>query len=178
MKKLILLALICTAILLSNCTPSPSPGPATPIPTPTPTYTMTATETALVGDWIWDSTVTYAGGNITTVYSPNKVVSYGTVITNTLYAGSHMDLKSSLYVGTQYYNADLFGNSFGGVSSLWYIITSASGNKLQVVSPSFMPFVMGGGNGSYITTLSTTKLIVQEWTIGTIANGTKAFYHK
>ena len=67
MKKLILLALICTAIVLSNCTPSPSPGPATPTPTPTPTptYTMTATETALVGDWIWDSTTCCNGSLIT-----------------------------------------------------------------------------------------------------------------
>lgn len=85
MKKLILLALTCTAIVMSNCTPSPSPGPATPTPTPTPTPTTTFThaDSLISGNWILDLTEMY-------------LTSSGALISSTTHtdpANCHLNLK-------------------------------------------------------------------------------------
>jgi hypothetical protein len=178
MKRLILLALTCTAIVMSNCTPSPSPGPATPTPTPTPTptYTMTATETALVGDWIWDKTENYSA-NVLTSITTSATPSY------TYLAGVHMDLHSTLIInnaiyyamyGCNLYNGDFYTPNFtsGALSSssMWYV--KLMGGFEYLTSPSFTPAT------GYIITLNATTLIVQSWVPGQTLNGTKAFYHK
>jgi hypothetical protein len=175
MKKLILLALTCTAIIMSNCTPSPSPGPATPTPTPTPTptYSMTATETALVGDWIWDKTENYSAGVLTSI-TTSATPGY------TLYAGIHMDLKSTLYMNTSYYtiygynmfNGDAYAPNISAAvtSSAWYVKNLSAGEYLYGIS-----YVLTQG---YLYTLNATTLITQAWVTGQTPNGTKVFYHK
>ena len=178
MKKLILSALTCTAIVMSNCTPSPSPGPATPTPTPTPTptYSMTATETALVGDWIWDKTENYSA-NVLASITTSATPSY------TFLAGAHMDLKSTLAInsasyytmyGCNCYNSYYYAPNytFGAVSNpgLWYV--KLMGGFEYLTSFSHTP------STGYIITLNSTTLIVQSWVPGQTLHGTKAFYHK
>ncbi len=129
MKKLILSVLACFAIVISSCnqnSPAPSPATPTPTPAPTPTSSMTATEALLVGDWIWDKTELYTNGSLYVIYTPSTLQSSGgAATTNTLYAGSHMVLKSSFWNGTattnslvpQFYNADYYSYQSG--SSFW-----------------------------------------------------------
>jgi hypothetical protein len=183
MKKLLLSAIACFVIVLSSCNQnSPTPSPATPAtPTPTPTSSMTATEAGLVGDWIWDKTELYNSGNLYQTYTPStQIDASGAVFTNTMYAGSHMDLKSSFYNGTantstlspQFYNADYY--SLQSSSNLWYVARPATGNQLKLQS-SFMPFYCSGGN---IILLNSTNLVIQDWLSSQIANGNKCYYHK
>jgi hypothetical protein len=178
MKKLILLALICSTIALTNCKKTASPTPAAPaVPTtPTPTYTMTATETALVGDWIWDKTENYSA-NVLTSITTSATPSY------TYLAGSHMDLKSTLAInsasyyamyGYNWYNSEYYAPNytFGAVSNpgFWYV--KLMGGFEYLTSFSHTP------STGYIITLNSTTLIVQSWVPGQTLNGTKAFYHK
>jgi hypothetical protein len=178
MKKLILLALICSTIALTNCKKTASPTPAAPAApsTPTPTYTMTATETALVGDWIWDKTENYSANVLTSITT-------STTPTYTYLAGAHMDLHSTLIInnaiyyamyGCNLYNGDFYSPNFpsGALSSssMWYV--KLMGGFEYLTSPSFTPAT------GYIITLNATTLIVQSWVPGQTLNGTKAFYHK
>ncbi len=185
MKKLILSAVACIVIVLSSCnqnSPAPSPATPTPNPTPTPTSSMTATEALLVGDWIWDKTEGYMNGNIYSTFTPStQIDASGAVGTNTMYAGSHMVLKSTFLGGTattsslspQFYNADYY--SISSISGSWYVARPATGNQLKL-SQTFVPFIAtAGGN---IITLNATTLIIQDWQIGQIPSGHKCFYHK
>lgn len=188
MKKLILSAIACFAIVISSCNQnSPAPSPATPVSTPTPTPTttptasMTATEAALVGDWIWDKTEEYSSGNLGSIRTPSSIqYGNGTTTTYTLYSGAHMVLKSSFYNGAvttnsfvpQNYDADYYG--FQSSSSLWHVARPATGNQLYyptATHPSCYPI-------ANIITLNSTNLVVQAWLPGQIANGYKCFYHK
>lgn len=188
MKKLILSALASIAIVISSCnqnSPAPSPAtPATPTPTPTPTSSMTATEALLVGDWIWDKTEGYMNGNIYSTFTPStQIDASGAVGTNTMYAGSHMVLKSTFLGGTattstlspQFYNADYY--SISSISDYWYVARPATGNQLKL-SQTFVPFIAGGAGGGNIITLNATTLIIQDWQVGQIPSGNKCFYHK
>jgi hypothetical protein len=175
MKKLILSAIACFIIVLSSCNQnSPSPSPATPAtPTPTPTTSMTTTEAALVGDWIWDKTENYTSGNLTSIHTPATLqFATGAPTSYTLYAGSHMVLKSSLYNGSastpQYYNADFYSGS--AISSAWGVIANANGLQLNAN--------WGIMYGGYIITLTANTLICHAWITGGIANGAKCYYHK
>jgi hypothetical protein len=181
MKKLILSAIACFVIVLSSCnqnSPTPAPAtPATPTPTPTPTSSMTATEAALVGDWIWDKTESYTSGNLTSIVTPSTTQGgTGAPTSYTVFAGSHMVLKSSFYNNTattysfvpQQYNADYY--SYYSLSNSWQVSTNPNGPKLTTPHS-----VLGGG---YIITLNSTNLIVQAWLPGQIPNGGKLFYHK
>jgi hypothetical protein len=173
MKKIILLALICTVIVMSNCTPSPSPGPATP--TPTTTYSMTATETALVGDWIWDKTENYSSGVLTSI-TTSATPSY------TMYAGKHMDLKSTFYnsnagyaiQGFNMFNVDTYYPNYLGSapvpSGSWYVKNLTTGECLTVTSMYL--------TNVYMQTLNATTLVTQSWGIGQTAHGSKSFFHK
>jgi nitrous oxide reductase accessory protein NosL len=99
MKKLILSALACTALVISSCNQN-SPAPAPAAPTPAPTSSMTATEALLVGDWIWDKTEVYGSGNLSQIRTPATYqLLPNAPTTNNMYAGSHMVLKSSFYNG-------------------------------------------------------------------------------
>jgi len=84
MKKLILLALTCTAIVLSNCTPAPSPTPAAPAaPATIPTTTFTHADSLISGNWILDLTEMY-------------LTSSGALISSTTHtdpANCHLNLK-------------------------------------------------------------------------------------
>ena len=182
MKKLILSAITCFVIVLSSCNQnSPTPAPATPAtPTPTPTSSMTATETALVGDWIWDKTESYTSGGYSFIYTPSTFQSSGgAATTNTLYAGSHMVLKSSFLNGTantnslvpQTYNADYYSYQSG--SSFWYVKPIAAGDQL-FTNGSGIPYCNVGN----IITLNSTNLVTQQWLPGQIPNGNKCYYHK
>jgi hypothetical protein len=168
--------------VLSSCNQnSPTPAPATPAtPTPTPTSSMTATETALVGDWIWDKTENYTSGNLSQIYTPITFQYLpNAATTNTMYAGSHMVLKSSFYNNTattstlvpQQYNADYYSGASAN-SAVWYVGALASGNLLATVAIS-TPFT-----GGYILTLNANTLICHSWSPGQIANGNKCYYHK
>ena len=183
MKKLILSALACIAIVISSCnqnSPAPAPAPAAaPAPTPTTTATssMTATETLLVGDWIFDKEESYTSGNLYgTTNTSNTTLSNGTVSTYTLFAGAHMDLKSTIYNATvttpQFYNADYY--SYSSMSNAWWVMTSGNGDRLFLLS-STAPFLV---SGAYIVTLNATTLIYQTWIPGQIANGGKTYFHK
>ena len=183
MKKLILSALACIALVISSCnqnSPAPAPAPAAaPAPTPTTTATssMTATETLLVGDWIFDKVESYSSGNLSaTTNTSNITYANGTVFTYTVYAGAHMNLKSSLFNNTVYtpqmYNGDYYGSS--SISGAWWVMTSGSGDKLFLPS-STAPLA---ASGAYIITLNATTLIYQEWIPGQIANGGKSYFHK
>ena len=188
MKNFILLALACIALVISSCNQnSPAPAPATPAPapTPTPTSSMTATEAALVGDWIFDKEENYISGNLyTTITTSNATYANGAVYTSTLYASSHMILKSTLFNATvspppmrQFYNADYFCSiSF---SAFWQVNPSANGEKLFIGGGSaFFPAANSLDADSYIITLNATTLITQEWNVGSIPNGDKTYYHK
>jgi hypothetical protein len=179
MKKLILLALIYSTIALTNCKKTASPTPAAPAApsTPTPTYTMTATETALVGDWIWDKTENYSAGVLTTVITP-------TTAGYVMYAGAHIDLKSTLYLGNgynspYYYNwyamKSYFPNYTGGAaetSSCWWVENLTAGE--YIYSSSSLTSIITG----YIKTVNFNTLITQTWVIGQTSNGKKSYYHK
>jgi hypothetical protein len=186
MKKLILSALACIALVISSCnqnSPAPSPATPTPTPAPTPTSSMTATEALLVGDWIWDKTETYQSGNLATIWTPTTLQYLpSAATTNTTYAGSHVVLKSSFYNNTattntlvaQNYNADYYSNY--NFSSYWNVNITPNGPLLGGVGG-------GGLTGpvnciGYILTLNANTLICQSWTPGQIANGTKYYYHK
>jgi hypothetical protein len=189
MKKLILFAIGCFAIVISSCNQnSPGPAPATsstPTPTPTTTATssMTATEALLVGDWIWDKTENYSSGNLYVTTTPSTQQSGTNAATPyTFYAGSHMVLKSSLYNGTvntntlvpqisQYYNADYY--SYISQSFMWYVDRPITGEKL--IAHGLGETFSGSAN---IITLNSTSLICQEWLPGQIPNGKKIYYHK
>ncbi len=185
MKKLILSALACIAIVLSSCnqnSPAPAPAPAAPTPAPTPTTTatssMTATEALLVGDWIFDKQESYSSGNLSaTTNTSNITYANGTVFTYTVYAGAHMDLKSSLLNNTVYtpqmYNGDYYGSS--SISGAWWVMTSGNGDQLTLLS-GVSP--CGTSGSDYIITLNATTLIYQEWIPGQIANGGKTYFHK
>lgn len=187
MKKLILSALACFAIVLSSCnqnSPAPAPAPAAPTPAPTPTTTatssMTATEALLVGDWIFDKQESYNSGNLySTTNTSNTTLSDGTVSTYTFFAGAHMDLKSTIYNATvttpQFYNADYY-SLVASMSNAWWVRPTAYGDQLNLSGLS--PFITGGGAGAYIITLNATTLIYQTWQPGQIANGGKSYYHK
>jgi hypothetical protein len=183
MKKLILSALACIALVITSCNQnSPTPAPATPAtPTPTPTSSMTATEALLVGDWIWDKTENYNSGNLFRIWTPTTYQQLPSAAsTYTAYSGSHMVLKSSFYNGTatplasmpQSYNAD-YSIGFASFSQAWQVNQLATGNQLQTTSNGY-PSNLGGN----IITLNATTLVVQEWLPGQIANGNKCFYHK
>ena len=183
MKKLILSALACIAIVISSCnqnSPAPAPAPAAaPAPTPTTTATssMTATETLLVGDWIFDKTENYNSGNLlTTITTSNSISANGTVATYTFFAGAHMVLKSTIYNATvttpQLYNVDSYSQT--SASGLWRVTPSGSGDKLFLGFTS-TPCV---ANDAYIITLNATTLIYQVWIPGQIANGNKVYFHK
>jgi len=185
MKKLILSALACIALVISSCNQnSPAPAPATPAPTPTPTPTssMTAIEALLVGNWIWDKEEEYISGNLfSTITTSNIISANGSVTTNTAYAGSHMVLKSTTVgypntvgIMSQRYNADYY--SYLSQSSGWYVQPTALGDQLNLTI--YNPFVTGGGAGAYIITLNATTLIYQSWIPGQIPNGIKSYYHK
>jgi hypothetical protein len=182
MKKLILSAIACFAIVLSSCNQnSPTPAPATPAtPTPTPTSSMTATEALLVGDWIWDKTEVYGSGNLSQIRTPATYqLLPNAPNTNNMYAGSHMVLKSSFYNGVaststaipQFYNADYY--TFQSYSNSWWVTTNANGAILNT-----MGGVGGIMSGGYITTLNTNTLICHQWVPGGIANGNKDYFHK
>jgi hypothetical protein len=174
MKKLILSAITCFIIVLTSCNQnSPTPAPATPAtPTPTPTSSMTATEAALVGDWIWDKAELYSSGNVIEIYTPSTIqFGTGAPTTYTYYAGSHMVLKSSIYLNAlsfNQYNADYYSAS--AISSAWWVSTNPNGTLLN---PGF-----GVLSGGYIVTLTANTLICQQWVPGGIGNGYKSFYHK
>jgi hypothetical protein len=191
MKTLTLLAAFAFLLGIASCkqnspapaTPSPAPAPTTPTTTPTPTTPisgMTATEAALVGDWIWDKSEVYSSGNISQIYH-DSVWQIGNTIMKTLYAGSHMVLKSSFYNGTattstlipQYYNGDFY-SGYGAASSMWYISKSPTGEKL------FSPLVIGhiSSTTMNIITLNSTTLVLQDWLPGQIPNGGKSYWHK
>ena len=174
MKKLILSALACIALVISSCNQnSPAPAPATPAPAPapTPTSSMTATEALLVGNWIWDKTETYTSGNLTSSITPTSTWP----ITGTLnWAGSHMVLKSSIYSSSSnpnFYNADFY-NGPNATSGSWAVTVNPNGTFLGLAGG------MPGTSGGYIITLNTNSLIHQIWVPGGIANGNKAYYHK
>ena len=183
MKKLILSALACIALVISSCnqnSPAPAPAPAAaPAPTPTTTATssMTATETLLVGDWIFDKVESYSSGNLDYTTNTSTITdANGTVSSYTFFAGAHMDLKSTIYNATvttpQMYNADYY--SYTSMSSYWLVMTSGSGDKLFLPS-STAPLA---ASGAYIITLNATTLIYQVWIPGQIANGNKVYFHK
>ena len=185
MKKLILIALTCTAIVMSNCTPSPSPGPATPTPTPTPTptYSMTATETALVGDWIWDSTVRYYSGVAGIRWNNTHVDVLGQ---HDEFYNSHFNLRTSYnstydvnfsFLGYHSYNVDCYYPMGTSATGYWCISTSPGYNGFVNISGG-MTYSGQGAIGGYINTLNTSTLILQSWALGNIATGTKYFLHK
>jgi hypothetical protein len=188
MKKLILSAIACFVIVLSSCNQnSPSPAPATPAtPTPTPTSSMTATEAALVGDWIWDKTEVYGSGNLSQIYTPTTFQYLpNAATTNTMYAGSHMVLKSSFYNGTantstavpQQYNGDFYSNQ-SAISGFWSNWPQVGGNTRLAATPISSNGVTWVGPIAYIITLNSTTLVVQAWLPGQIANGFKWYYYK
>jgi hypothetical protein len=188
MKKLILSALACIALVITSCNQnSPAPAPATPTtPTPTPTSSMTTTEAALVGDWIWDKTETYQSGNLSQIWTPStSQLLPNAAITNTMYAGTHMVLKSSFYNGTantstvvpQNYNGDFYSNQ-SAVSWSWSNWPQAGGNNWLNAFPAGQNLVTWVMFPGYIITLNSTTLVVQAWQPGQIANGYKWYYHK
>ena len=61
MKKLILLVLACTAIVMTNCTPAApiTPTPAAPAPV-APTASFTHADSLISGNWILDVTEVYS----------------------------------------------------------------------------------------------------------------------
>ncbi len=178
MKKLILSALACTALVISSCNQN-SPAPAPAAPTPAPTSSMTATEALLVGDWIWDKTETYQSGNLSVTQTPLTQDAIG----NIMYGVCHMVLKSSFYngaantntAGTQYYNGDFYTTP-SSASGPWNVGPLVGGNTLTLGNYTgiLIPFFTPGN----INTLNATTLICQSWTPGQIANGYKCYYHK
>jgi hypothetical protein len=175
MKKLILSALACIALVISSCNQnSPAPAPATPAPTPapTPTSSMTATEALLVGNWILDKGEVYTSGIITSSATPtsywNNISGTSTI---TVTGGQYMVLKSTLYNGNvstpQIYNADYYVGTTGN-STGWYVGVLAAGDFLSVIT----------NGGGYIVTLNANTLIYQTWVPGQIPNGSKSYYHK
>jgi hypothetical protein len=182
MKKLILSALACIALVISSCNQnSPSPAPAPAAPAPTPTSSMTATEALLVGDWIWDKTEAYQSGNLSVTNTPSTQISASGTMTTTLHAGSHMVLKSSFYNGTattnslvpQDYNVDVYAPNYVSNSGFWSTSTIANGTTLVIAA--YAGAVCGSG---YIITLNANTLIYHSWIPGQIANGSKFYYHK
>ena len=182
MKKLILLALTCTVIVMSNCTPSPSPGPATPTPTST-SGTMTVNQAALIGDWIWDSSIYYNVGNRTKKWTNLNEIIYSplSIISNTLQSGSHMVFKSSKDL-SGYYDLDFYTNT-GIIPGSYYMLPSD--NQFQMWRKPFgtlgppMPFEWGtNGLWYYISILNSNKLVYQDWLPGQVAQGAIAYYHK
>ena len=176
MKKVLIYALACIALVISSCnqnSPAPAPSPSSPTPTPTPTSSMTATEAALVGDWIFDYQEFYSGGNLSPlVISPT---------TYTIYAGNHMVLKSSLYTtapvpnGVQYYQGDFYSGT-SAASAMWYVTTSPIAPNPEILHGT--PMGMYTSQDNYIITLNATTLIYQAWVPGQIANGHRTYFHK
>jgi signal peptidase I len=186
MKKLILLVLASTAIVMTNCTPAApiTPSPAAPAPV-APTTSMTATEAMLVGDWIFDKQESYSGGSLTGIITTSTAInSVGAITTYTVYAGAHMVFKSSFFnntvnppVAPQYYNADYFNSlGLGNFSAFWQVRPTASGETL--FHGGAQPFSSTGTATPYILTLNATTLVYQDWIPGTIPNGYKLYYHK
>lgn len=185
MKKLILLVLACTAIVMTNCTPAApiTPTPAAPAPV-APTASMTATEAMLVGDWIFDKQESYSSGSLTGIATTSTAInSVGAITTFTLYAGAHMVFKSSFFNNTvntpsqpQYYNADFY-SSTANYSLFWQVRPTASGETLFYGSGLIPPFSPSSAI-PYIITLNATTLVCQDWIPGTIPNGYKLYYHK
>jgi hypothetical protein len=174
MKKLLISALACIALVISSCnqnSPAPAPAPASPTPTPTPTSSMTATEAALVGDWIFDYQEIYSAGNLILTISPT---------THTILTGNHMVLKSTLYLNSSpttetYYQGDFYVGTSAG-SSLWYVTTSLIAPNTEMLNEVEMGLDQSGA--VYIKTLNANTLICQDWNIGSIANGYKTYFHK
>ncbi len=174
MKKLILSALACIALVISSCnqnSPAPAPSPSSPTPTPTPTSSMTATETALLGDWIFDYQEVFWSGNLSYTISPT---------TNTIYTGNHMVLKSTLYftanpTAVKYYNCDIYCGTNAGSGS-WYVTTSPVAPNPEILHGT--PMGMCSSHNEYIITLNANTLIYQDWIPGQIANGYKTYFHK
>ena len=183
MKKIINLLII--LLIVSSCnqnSPAPAPAaPAAPAPTPTTTATssMTATETLLVGDWIWDKKEFYTSGNLSYTWDAAGITNAnGSATTSTVFAGSHMVLKSSLFANIvrtpQFYDADYYCGT-SAQSGEWWVTHYPTIDELKV-SSSCGIFTSGGGN--FISTLNATTLILQDWMPGQIANGNKVYFHK
>jgi len=185
MKKLILSALASIVIVISSCnqnSPAPAPAPAAPTPAPTPTTTatssMTATETLLVGDWIWDKTEGYTSGNLSQIWTPSTYqVLPNAANTNTTYAGTHMVLKSAIHSPSPVngfpntYQGDFYSGTQAS-SGQWLVVTDQFGN-------SFTGNTVGIGGQGYITTLTSTNLVLEfGYNPSQIPNGTKSYYHK
>lgn len=183
MKKLILLVLACTAIVMTNCTPAApiTPTPAAPAPV-APTTSMTATEAMLVGDWIFDKQESYSSGSLLQTITTSSMTTGGTSFSFTVYAGAHMVFKSSFFNNTvntpsqpQYYNADYYSSTAG--SLIWQVRPTASGETL-FYGGGIAPFSSAGSATPYIINLNATTLVCQAWMPGTIPNGYKTYYHK
>ena len=74
MKKIILFAVACFAIVISSCNQnSPAPAPASSAPTPTPTSNFTSADSAISGNWILDLTELYSlPSNTLTIAIPHN----------------------------------------------------------------------------------------------------------
>jgi hypothetical protein len=179
MKALAILTVSILIVLISSCnqnSPSPAPAPAAPTPTPSPTSSLTATEAALVGDWIFDKRENYQSGSLMQTHTPSTITDgSGAVSTNTVYANSHMVLKSTLFNSTvsnpQVYNADYY--SATSFSSLWYVTSTASYDQFNQASNGWF-----GSAKNNIITLNATTLTYQDWIPGQIPNGWKYYFHK
>jgi hypothetical protein len=130
---------------------------------------MTATETALIGDWIWIKTEYYTGGSLTSTTDPTTSAG--------AYAGAHMNLKSSWFLGIadnpQNYDGDFYYSSTYGQSSLWSVLPIPNGDLMFQTPNSNITCAYG-----YIETLNSTTLTIQAYTIGGIPNGSKWYYYK
>jgi hypothetical protein len=130
-------------------------------------------------DWIWDKKEFYTSGNLSYTWDAAGITNAnGSVTTSTVFAGSHMVLKSSLFANIvhtpQFYDADYYCGT-SAQSGEWWVTHYPTIDELKV-SSSCGIFTSGGGN--FISTLNATTLILQDWMPGQIANGNKVYFHK
>jgi hypothetical protein len=124
MKKLILSALACIAIVISSCNQnSPAPSPATPTPTPTPTPTLavlTHQDSLLLGNWILDKKEMIMNGTM----MPNYPQLFNDPV------NAKIEFKAALFQGTNNQNwkecNDGITNTGYVIANWWKLLTNTT----------------------------------------------------
>lgn len=168
MKKLLFLLFV---LFVTGCKKDPPKASNSNAPTPTG---LTSMEGSLVGKWYLDKSEDYNGGVLMNTYYPDSIQTLN---------GAYMEFLSSKFQNItngppQWYD-DIHGGSSGpSTTSAWYVNPPGLyGN------PSTSMYLLFGVNEpssdyeGYIITISSTQLIVQDWS-GSVPQGMKSYYHK
>ncbi len=164
MRKLFVLSL-CFIIFYSSCKKEePTVN--------TNDHPINVMKDALAGKWYWEKTEHYEGGAVDSTYDS---------ITDPTRAGEYIDFKSDIYTGI------LIGYTPPGIP----LYDLYSGNNLSTSSlpsywgvdyfeqPSEAPLkYLYSNHNYYIKTLTSTDLVLTDWSGDTPTFGMKCYYHR